>query len=456
MPFNKAVATRFLQYYNDTIQFQSTLAYLKNPPPSYQQPAVDLLTGLNDLQDAVNDDIFKNEYEFEAVLLHLLYAANDLHLSLAAGVLSIFNFASPYDIVSISLDGVQLPKVYLAGEQSFPEESYILVLISVIVDVFDSRDFTTFKPSAVATINEIDAITYLSDFASEQSVGNLEPHADWNQLFYNQVQDIIRTTNTFSGSATFYPGDEIRLTFENGSKISDHYRAIYNYPFPTGRLQTGGDFYNFFVLGLLPASFNDTQTRVPTTAVSSAIPTETAPSLQYLAFPEKPDIAQYDQDILDLIYLSGYFFDSPSISVLSIPTFEIPRLDDFQQNLTSYITKSKERGLKKVVIDLQNNYGGEPLLAYDAFEQFFPNIDPFGGSRMRAHTSGNVMGETITSYVSPLLNDGTSYEAANEWLATTRINAVTGKDYASWAEFYSPHMENDDSFTTTVCSSCLD
>jgi hypothetical protein len=51
-----------LQYYNDTIQFQSTLAYLKNPPTSYQQLAVDFVGGLNQLQQQINSGSFANQY----------------------------------------------------------------------------------------------------------------------------------------------------------------------------------------------------------------------------------------------------------------------------------------------------------------------------------------------------------------------------------------------------------
>lgn len=115
VPFNAAVATRFIAYWNDTLRFQSTLAYLKNPPAGYQQPAVDLLAGLSDLQQAVNTGTFVNQYEFEVALQLLLVSAHDGHLYLNAGILAAFTFASPYDIVSLSIDGVELPKVYLAS-----------------------------------------------------------------------------------------------------------------------------------------------------------------------------------------------------------------------------------------------------------------------------------------------------------------------------------------------------
>jgi hypothetical protein len=118
VPFNPAVATRFIQYYNDTLGFQSTLAYLKDPPVGYQQPSVDLLTGLQQLQDAVNRGVFANEYEFEASLQMLVQYAHDGHLYLNSGILSVFTFASPYDVVSLSIDGIQPPKVYIAGSSS--------------------------------------------------------------------------------------------------------------------------------------------------------------------------------------------------------------------------------------------------------------------------------------------------------------------------------------------------
>lgn len=115
VPFNPAVAARFIKYYNDTLQFQSTLAYLKNPPASYQQPAVDLFEGLERIQEDIFNGRFLNQYAFEATLQRLILSAHDSHITLIAGVLSAFTFASPYGIASVSNDGIQIPKVYIVG-----------------------------------------------------------------------------------------------------------------------------------------------------------------------------------------------------------------------------------------------------------------------------------------------------------------------------------------------------
>ena len=115
MPFNAAIASNFIKYVNDTIQFQSTLAYLKNPPASYQQPSVDVLGGLQKIQQDIDQGAFHNQYAFEATLQNLIYAAHDAHLSLDSGILAAFSWFSPYSLVSLSKDGVQEPKVYVLG-----------------------------------------------------------------------------------------------------------------------------------------------------------------------------------------------------------------------------------------------------------------------------------------------------------------------------------------------------
>ena len=116
VPFNRTVATQFLQYFKDTLQFQSTLAYLKNPPPSYQQPAVDLLAGIDLIQRQIDTGVFHNEYSFEAAVQNLIYQTHDGHLMLSAGALNVFTFRSAVPIVSVSADGFALPKVYSSGE----------------------------------------------------------------------------------------------------------------------------------------------------------------------------------------------------------------------------------------------------------------------------------------------------------------------------------------------------
>lgn len=155
-----------------------------------------------------------------------------------------------------------------------------------------------------------------------------------------------------------------------------------------------------------------------------------------------------------LLTKAGYFLNSSSTSVLSIPSFDVDgdAVSSFQQAISQFINQTREAGLKKVVIDLQQNYGGQSLLAIDTFKQFFPNIDPFGGSRMRAHHSADVLGRTLTPYWDSLAEDDEAKYAlaSDEWVVTDRINAERERNFTNWEEFFGPNLFNGDNFTNIV------
>ncbi|KAI1149354.1 hypothetical protein F4825DRAFT_453523 [Nemania diffusa] len=443
VPFNPAVAIRFLKYYNDTLSFQSTLSYLKNPPSTYQQPSVDLVGGIQSLQDAVNSGSFANQYEFEAALQLLLINAHDDHLFLDAGILSAFSFGSPFNIVSLSIDGVETPKVYIA------------------TDVFESNAFASFEPSAIRSINRQNATTYLETFAAGNVAGSLDPHTDWNRLMFSFAQDIQGLYNVFDGLTPFYPGETITVEFENDTTITERNIGIYWSQGPAGPLETGGDFFNFFVLGFLPASFDPSvefadPTLVDGSPTATAIPEVVTPSplsWNSPAYPERPDAAQPDLGNFGGGVISGYFLNSSSVSVLSIPSFDLfdVALSTAQTTVEEFIRRTQEAGLQRVVIDLQKNGGGQVLLAVDTFKRFFPDIEPFGGSRLRASRSTNVMGEAITDYFNQLPTTDPDYGIFStvEWVATTRIDAETNSNFTSWNQFFGPVLSGDDAFTTT-------
>ena len=460
VPFNPAIATRFINYYNDTVQFQTTLAYLKDPPASYQQPAVDLLAGLEQIQKDIDNGAFPNQYAFEATLQNLVYSAHDAHFQLETGILAAFTFLSPYPLVALSEDGVQIPKVYTTDDVALSLDSS-----------------SNFKPSAIKTINGQDVIAYLTQFAAANSVGNLEPNADWNDLMSSFAAYIQDDYSILESYVEFYPGDTITLGFENGTTLDpEPWVAIYNSgpgPAATGPLATGGDFYNFFVLGFYPASFdanatdpcaasdgttdssNSTTTSVNSTSTNttSTGAGATATSWPDSAYPDNTDIYQPGLYPYGGGFLTGYFLKNISTAVLSIPTFDMSGDDvqTFSDTVQSFLNASHAAGMKKVLIDLQQNLGGDTLLAIDTFKHFFPANDTFRGSRLRAHPIADVIGNTFTTYFQTNQSANSSvYDAlaASDWVATDRLDANTGQNFTSWVEFFGPHRYNGDTFTT--------
>ncbi|CAO2651399.1 Nn.00g039690.m01.CDS01 [Neocucurbitaria sp. VM-36] len=439
VPFNSAVATRFVDYINTTVQFQSTLAYLKNPPSEYQQPAVNVLAGLQSIKNNVTKGVYKNQYQFEIDLQHLLYQTHDAHLYLTAGITAAFSFLAPFSITAASPDGKALPKVYITN------------------DIIKSRN-ESWTPSPIKTINDQDAVEYLGKVASLNSFGGLEAHADWNQLFAMPGLNIRGERSIWDGYINFFPGDEIKLVVENGTDYLDYWLALYNEPYATGPLTTGGDFYNYFVLGLLPDSFNasDGFYNAAYAVNETSTDSDTTPAanswreITYEAYPD-PDVAQDGLALLADGVVSGYFLRDVGAAVLSLPSFGQTgySIGNFSSAVSYFIGNVTEANLTRVVIDLQQNTGGTVELAFSTFKRFFPDIDPFAASRRRSHQLGNTLGEAYTAYFNDLEIDDPSYEdfVADEWVITSRLNAATGQNFTSWAEYYDPNQANGDSFS---------
>lgn len=353
-------------------------------------------------------------------------------------------------------------------------------------DVIDSQA-QGWTPSPIVKINGQDVIEFLTDFAALQSAGTLEPHADWNQLFASPAQDIQGLTNVFGGGATFYPGDGLNFTLANSTDtpIETFWVAFYDIWECTGPLTTGGDFYNYFVLGFLPASYNASSTdcifdRVSTTTSSASSSTTTGSISDAIiqgldpttipiswfddssgAYPKDPAIVQPDLSLAGGGILTGYFLNDISTGVLSIPSFAVygNGSDSFAPTVTQFVSAAKTRKMSRVIIDLQQNKGGDVSLAINTFKQFFPNIDIFGGSRRRNHRLENIVGAATTDFWTRLDQTDPADEfyhyllAADEWVVTDRVNADTGALFRSWEEFNGPRHYQDDNFSLTVSSS---
>jgi hypothetical protein len=92
---------------------------------------VDLLKGLDLIQENINNDVYANQYAFEADLGLLYQSAHDSHFKLVAGALAVFSFYTDNEIVSVSSDGIELPKLYLQGTYGFDLYFFLEVMLMV-------------------------------------------------------------------------------------------------------------------------------------------------------------------------------------------------------------------------------------------------------------------------------------------------------------------------------------
>jgi hypothetical protein len=330
-------------------------------------------------------------------------------------------------------------------------------------------------------INGVDAIEFLTNFAELNAFGYLERHSDFNSLMESPAADIQGVYSDFK-SLTFYPGndsDKLNFTYQNTSTYQTFWLGRYLGGSDTGPLETPGDFYNYFVLGLPPASYvPDVKwwPDLPTGTISGS--SEVTPDYgcrnnapnwckdSYGAFPDSPNTTQVDLSVVGFGIVSGYFLDELSTGVLSIPSFLQFDADvgTFSEAVASFLGNATARNMSRIIIDLQKNSGGSVDLVFDVFKQFFSSIEPYAGSRMRSHELSNILGSSYTNWWNSLQHDpngpdgsganGENYKmhAADEWVITDRINAATGKNFTSWQEHQGPLTLRGDNFSLTVCS----
>lgn len=274
-----------------------------------------------------------------------------------------------------------------------------------------------------------------------------------------------------------YPGDAINYTQTNGTVTSSYWLATYSDTRNTGPLTTAGDFYNYFVLGLTPESFDPENPEwwpewtggsddgdddfTYTISVTDIICGSGQPSNASWceesqgAFPKNPDIVQDDLERLKGGVVTGYFLDEKT-GVLSIPSFRQSGdgTSDFFDAVDNFIGNATSKNVSRIVIDLQQNYGGLELLALSVFKRFFYDQEPYTGSRIRNHAIANTLGETYSAWWDSLEtgDEGSTYAnyhyfSSSEWVIGNRINPATGQNFSNWDEYQGPISEHGDTFS---------
>lgn len=152
--------------------------------------------------------------------------------------------------------------------------------------------------------------------------------------------------------------------------------------------------------------------------------------------------------------MTGYVLNDDTTIILSLPNFDmtLENSQSFSKAVADLIVHSKTAECSRVIVDLQRNTGGNDLLTTDTFKQFFFGLDPYDGARMRATEVSNALGNFYIIYYDThnfSQSDEPSYEdlSASDWVATDYLNAETGQNFTSWADYFGSIAQHDDFFT---------
>src|SRR3569833_2988442 len=353
-------------------QWQSTLAWLKAPPASYMLPPVDIMEGLDNISSTATSGRFRSEYEFQGAIVELLAAAHDGHFGFRPDVFKAFGFRNnlTMDLVSVSLDGIAVPKLYHLGKSKVETK---------VTDTWGSAaDFPCFVvlssarngangtalPSAITMVNGRPAAQVISELAMKFS-GYQDPDSQWNSQF---------STYAFPNALSFLSGvlvqqsPSITLTYENGQTRSQDNFAIIRPGADFNGVTSGEDFYNRFCNPDVPAA---TATAAATPAPSRAA----APAPTIAGYPF-PVVRDNGANITSGYFLNGTGYDdvavqtntknSPASATGAEGATYLPNL---QTTVETFLAKCKQAGKKRLVIDVTANGGGFVVAGYEVFSQ---------------------------------------------------------------------------------------
>ena len=320
------------------VKWQSNTAYLKSPPANYTEKPVDVMGELDLMQKGLANGTFKTEYDFQMEMMTLFNRAYDNHFAYQPDILaSAMQFQRPpgTELVSVSSDGKAMPEVFLYQ------------------DIRKANNDSSYKPSAVKKINGMDAMTYLANASAQSDFHDADTR--WNALFPSQA--LIASGTVFLGSFRTgqYQGPNTTMTFANGTTYNQMNVAVVFGNF-TG-VNSGQTFFKQFCTGPKPVTEIEAPATATTASRTSSTPTAT-PMPSQIGYPKA-------QIINPNLAIAGYYINDTGyddVAVLSLPSYESPDVQSFQNVMRDFIRSCKAQGKTKMIFDMRGNGGGEYLV----------------------------------------------------------------------------------------------
>ncbi|KAI1139996.1 hypothetical protein F5Y05DRAFT_338061 [Hypoxylon sp. FL0543] len=425
VPNRPEPAQHLIQSLKAFVQWQTTLAWLKDPPQTYMLPPVDIQGGLDNISATASAGGFASEYDFQLAIVELITAAHDGHFAYFPDVFKAFIFGNELaaDIVSVSANGTSLPKLYR-------------------LSALQSNNGT--KPAAIAKINGQNATSFLLDLASKYS-SEQDVDAQWNAQLLGYTNQ-AGSNNPWAGSPV-YLGPNLTLTYEDGTFETQQTYAALREGVSFANIATGDDYYDAFCN---PGTASNS-TSLPSARSLQTKPKVSRRSPKGTGYPT-PLVRESNASTTMGFFLDGAGFEDAA--VLALTAFEDDDvnqyLSNFQNAVETFLDKSRSAGKQRLVIDLTENGGGFILAGFELFAQLFPGVNAFNANNMRL-SDGLVNISRILASLSPQ-DQEQSVQASGliSDISTLDLSKPQGGNFSSVDEFLTPITLKDDKFTAYV------
>ncbi|KAK1828909.1 hypothetical protein QBC39DRAFT_436050 [Podospora conica] len=410
IPFDEETAKEHVEWLRSVAVWHSTADHLKDPPRGFLSESVDLLGGIDEIAEKIEADAYQNEFEFLVDVYTLgNLRTRDIHFNWMPQLLNLFTFQRGVEFASVSKDGRSLPEIYLHDDIKRTKE---------------------YKPSPVATIDNVPATEYLSRLALF-SPGAHDPDARFNLLFPNVIKD----ANTLPASVG--PEYLSGLLLPDTTTVRLQNKTILTFP---NSALLRADFSNITNAESAYAQWGP--------ASASTLPWDVPAWLSYdlLAKNYSRSFASYPQPLTATPdgQVAGFLPASRSLSdvaVLDVRSFSITptpyRFLEFNDGYgarldasVDLIRAARAGGRKKLILDLQGNGGGQWINTAALYATLFPGETLSLLWKHRAHP----LLAALVGEADRLVREGESFRDVAD-LFPFNIDAYLRPDGTAWGSF---------------------
>lgn len=425
------------------LQFHTTTETLKNPPPGYLLPSVDLWGGLDRISHLAAKNIYTSQEDFDADIYNLFASAYDGHLTVN-GLCSqqLFTYSTPMPVVSVSKDGLELPEIYAAGA------SYSYAVYYAFTTNLNSEDIALLKAnshkvSPLVSVDNQDAISFFRAQASKQTFQ--DPDAQYNSVFKTFTRNGLKSEYTegiWQDSVTWPGQSSHAFKFGNGTVRHVETKALLrksvDFNFPNGK----AIFREICVPeNRVSSSSVPSFSATPASSSSSLVSATPTPSSSASASAKKAVPTTLPKPVMQDPYnnVLGFYLHEKGlrdVAVLLIPTFNAIGLESvsFVEHVAKFLKQASDDGKVKLVIDVTGNPGGSVNNAYDLLKQLFPNKPIYGAGRFRSHEAMDFLGKAFAHITDPDL-----IAIARNFDVHAAVTPNETYNFRSWPELYGPH-----------------
>lgn len=204
--------------------------------------------------------------------------------------------------------------------------------------------------------------------------------ARFNTLFTRR-QNSALAPGRFTVSVLAPPTPQFSVRFANGTQHTVQWRAIVTGDF--SNIHSGSDYYAANCIKQESAPYPLDQDVAP--PMPPGDPRPFVPG-----YPAQPALLMKAPHDMASAYVIGSG-GGGKVGVLALHTFLADdAAQDFQAFVTASLNTFKTARVGKVIVDVSGNGGGNVVLGFDTFKQFFPRETPYAMTNLRAHPAAEL------------------------------------------------------------------